>query len=55
MPAVCVVGSHLQLTLPAVNVVCRLVQLLQLSLFTENTPAMENTHTHTEEEREECD
>lgn len=30
-------GAHLQLALPAVDVVCRLVQLLQFSLFTENT------------------
>ncbi len=41
MIMVLVVGasSYLQLALPAVNVVCRLVQLLQFSLFTENMAA----------------
>lgn len=39
-----VLVSYLQLTLPSVDVICGLVQLLQLPLFTLNT---EYTHHHT--------
>lgn len=44
-------GSYLQLALPAVNVICGLVQLLQFSLFTENMACTDQHRDRDTEDR----